>query len=321
MTLNGASARHAPPRHFLDLDAVPAAELRGIVDGSIALKRRRAAEGKAAQPKPLAGRTLAMIFDPDARVLRRRHARARRRNPDADGRRDAARPRRNHRGHGQGLVALRRRHRDPHAGTVAGRGTGAPRQRAGDQRAHQGVASLPGDGRRDDLRGAPRPDRRARRGLERRQQQRDGELGPCGAALRLRPAGGEPAGAGPEARAARLGAGQRRRHHRHPRPAGSGARRRRRRVRLLGVDGRRRECEPPQPAGALPGQRAADGPGGPQGPVHALPAGAPRRGGHRRGDRRPAVGGVRRGREPAPRPEGHPGLVPGRPGSGRGSAR
>ena len=63
MTPNGTSARHAPPRHFLDLHAVPAAELRGIVDGAIAMKRRRAAEGKAAQPRPLAGRTLAMIFD------------------------------------------------------------------------------------------------------------------------------------------------------------------------------------------------------------------------------------------------------------------
>ena len=53
----------ASPRHFLDLDTVPAAELRGILDGAVALKGRRRAEGKAAQPKPLAGRTLAMIFD------------------------------------------------------------------------------------------------------------------------------------------------------------------------------------------------------------------------------------------------------------------
>ncbi len=63
MTLNGTPLRDAPPRHFLDLDAVPAAVLRDIVDGSIAMKRRRAGEGKAAQPRPLAGRTLAMIFD------------------------------------------------------------------------------------------------------------------------------------------------------------------------------------------------------------------------------------------------------------------
>ena len=51
------------PRHFLDLDAVPADQLRTILDGAVALKGRRRAEGGAAQPKPLAGRTLAMIFD------------------------------------------------------------------------------------------------------------------------------------------------------------------------------------------------------------------------------------------------------------------
>ena len=58
------TADHAvQPRHFLDLDAIPADELRGILDGAVALKGQRRAEGKAAQPKPLAGRTLAMIFD------------------------------------------------------------------------------------------------------------------------------------------------------------------------------------------------------------------------------------------------------------------
>ena len=58
------TAAHAlQPRHFLDLDAIPADALRGILDGAVALKGRRRAEGKAAQPKPLAGRTLAMIFD------------------------------------------------------------------------------------------------------------------------------------------------------------------------------------------------------------------------------------------------------------------
>src|SRR6202042_549809 len=45
--------------------------------------------------------------------------------------------------------------------------------------------------------------------------------------------------------------------------------------------------------------------------LHALPAGPSRRGGHRRGDRRPAIGGVRRGREPAARAEGDFDLVPG----------
>ena len=51
------------PRHFLDLDAIPANALRNIIDGALAIKKTRRAEGKAAQPKPLAGRTLAMIFD------------------------------------------------------------------------------------------------------------------------------------------------------------------------------------------------------------------------------------------------------------------
>ena len=51
------------PRHFLDLDAVDAAILRDILDDAIAMKQRRAADGKAAMPRPLAGRTLAMIFD------------------------------------------------------------------------------------------------------------------------------------------------------------------------------------------------------------------------------------------------------------------
>ena len=49
-----------------------------------------------------------------------------------------------------------------------------------------------------------------------------------------------------------------------------------------------------------------------QGDLHALPAGASRRGGHRRGDGRAAVGGVRRGGKPPARPEGHPRLVPAR---------
>ena len=54
----------------------------------------------------------------------------------------------------------------------------------------------------------------------------------------------------------------------------------------------------------------ADGRGAAGGAVHALPAGASRRGGHRRGDRRPAFGGVRPGREPPARAKGHPRVVP-----------
>lgn len=64
MTAGSCRPQHAgPPRHFLDLDVIPASELRGIVDAAMAIKSRRRADGKAGQPRPLAGRTLAMIFD------------------------------------------------------------------------------------------------------------------------------------------------------------------------------------------------------------------------------------------------------------------
>ena len=50
----------AAPRHFLDLDAVATAELRRILDTAKLGKR----DGKAPAPaKPLAGKTLAMIFE------------------------------------------------------------------------------------------------------------------------------------------------------------------------------------------------------------------------------------------------------------------
>ncbi len=43
-------------RHFLDLIDIPAAELRGMIEAALAMKKRRGG-------KPLEGRTLAMIFD------------------------------------------------------------------------------------------------------------------------------------------------------------------------------------------------------------------------------------------------------------------
>src|SRR5437773_1818101 len=46
-------------RHFLDLVEVPASELRGIIAASRAMKDGRSRGGD----KPLAGKTLAMIFD------------------------------------------------------------------------------------------------------------------------------------------------------------------------------------------------------------------------------------------------------------------
>ena len=49
-------------RHFLDLLDVPAPTLRGILDASASMKVRRAQDRRAA-PRPLEGKTLAMIFD------------------------------------------------------------------------------------------------------------------------------------------------------------------------------------------------------------------------------------------------------------------
>jgi ornithine carbamoyltransferase len=52
----------AEPRHFLDLTEIPANELRGMIAASRAMKDQRKRD-RAAADKPLAGRTLAMIFD------------------------------------------------------------------------------------------------------------------------------------------------------------------------------------------------------------------------------------------------------------------
>jgi ornithine carbamoyltransferase len=57
-----APRRGAPVRHFLDLLKVPAPELRDIMDASAAMKLARV-KGQPPATRPLAGKTLAMIFD------------------------------------------------------------------------------------------------------------------------------------------------------------------------------------------------------------------------------------------------------------------
>ena len=57
-----ASQKGAPVRHFLDLLEVPAPELRDIMDASAAMKAARV-KGQPPTQRPLAGKTLAMIFD------------------------------------------------------------------------------------------------------------------------------------------------------------------------------------------------------------------------------------------------------------------
>jgi ornithine carbamoyltransferase len=52
----------AAPRHFLDLKDFSAAELRRVLDASVALKARRR-KGEPPRERPLAGKMLAMVFD------------------------------------------------------------------------------------------------------------------------------------------------------------------------------------------------------------------------------------------------------------------
>jgi len=53
-----------PPRHFLDLSALPLSELRAMLDSGLAMKAKRKADVKAAiNDRPLAGKMLAMIFE------------------------------------------------------------------------------------------------------------------------------------------------------------------------------------------------------------------------------------------------------------------
>jgi ornithine carbamoyltransferase len=59
---DGASLEARPPRHFLDLSEIPAADLRHILESALSIKRRRR-KGEVAAWRPLAGKVLAMIFD------------------------------------------------------------------------------------------------------------------------------------------------------------------------------------------------------------------------------------------------------------------
>ena len=187
----------------------------------------------------------------------------------------------------------------------------ALRHGAGDQRPDPAVASLPGDGRRDDVRGASRSDPRPHGRLDRRRQQRAVVVDRCRrrvSASRCDIARRTRASAADRASTGRVLGGGRDQLRRRP-----GARRCRaplRRHRLPGCRwATRREpaattcSRPTRSIARLMAQRRA------RRDLHALPAGPSRRGGHRRGDRRSAIGGVRRGGKPAACAEGRAGLV------------
>ena len=173
-------------RHFTDLSS------RSRNRVARHARRRRRAQGAAEGRRALeaarrqgAGDDLRQAVDAHARLLRRRHAPARRRDDHADRHRDAARPLRNHRRHGQGPVALCRRHHDPHHRPCAAARAHRACLRACHQRADRRHASLPAHGRHHDLRGASRPGGRQDLRLDRRRQQRAAFAARSLGALRL----------------------------------------------------------------------------------------------------------------------------------------
>ena len=144
------------PRHFLDLTEIPVAELRGMIEQSRAMKDR-VKRDRASADKPLAGKTLAMIFDkPSTRTRVSFDIAMRQLGGDVimlTGQEMQL-------GRGETIADTARvlsRYVDAivirilnHEALVE---LGKSRDRAGDQRADAPLSSLPGDGRRDDLRG------------------------------------------------------------------------------------------------------------------------------------------------------------------------
>ena len=151
---------------------------------------------------------------------------------------DAARPRRDHRRHRARALALCRRHHDPHARPRRADRARRSRHGAGDQRPDQALASLPGDGRRDDLRGASRLDQRPTVAWTGDANNVLASWMHAAERFDFQPAGRHPAGARAEEVAHRLGQELGRRHPARQRPGGGGERRRLRRHRHLGLDGR-----------------------------------------------------------------------------------
>ena len=282
--------RRVTARHFLDLDQVEAHELRGILD--------RAAAFKGGDPaRPMAGRTLAMIFDkPSTRTRVSFEVAANQLGGDAIvliAARHAARARRDGGRHGARALALRRRDHDPHrrATRSCSSWPSTPRCRsstASPTSSHpcQIVADVMTI---EEQRG---PIARQDAGLGRRRQQRADLAGPRrGRAWTSRSTSRARRSwrRAPELLAwARRAAGRGSAAPAIPREAVT---RRRRGVRRhLGVDGPAGPGAPPPPARALPGRRTRLMRHAPaRGHLPALPAGAPRRGGDGRGHRRAAA--------------------------------
>ena len=273
---------------------------------------KRAAR-RAAQPhQPLAGKTLGMIFE---KASTRTRVASRSACTSSAATRSTWRRRASQIGRGEPLRDTARvlgrllpRHRHPHLRSRRRRGAGALRAGAGDQRAHRSVAPVSGAGRSVHRLGAARPRRaRARRRalrLDRRRQQHGalvdrGRRHPRARSLARLPRGLRPRrrGAGARAQATAIGARTSRSCATRPRRrAGATCCRPTSGPRWARRASRRARARP-SPASAsttrclqLAGARRDRA---------ALPAGAPRRGDHRRGARGAALGGVPAGREPA----------------------
>ena len=179
------AARAAPSlRHFLDLDRIERPTLRRILDDGRASSRR-----PRRRPQPLAGKTLAMIFEkPSTRTRVSFEVAMRQLGGDVDLlERDGSQL-----GRGE-TVADTARVLSRYVDAIMLRTDQGEKlrelaracQRAGDQRPDRPHPSLPADGRRDDRRGASRADRRQDRGVERRRQQHGdvaGSMPPCSSA-------------------------------------------------------------------------------------------------------------------------------------------
>ena len=269
-------------RHFTDLSAVSAGELRGILDDA-ALRKAELKAGR--RSRPLDGKVLAMIFDkPSTRT----------RVSFDVGMRQLG---------GETIMLTGAEMQLGRSETIADTARVLSRyvdaimirttshERLLELTEHATVPVI--NGLTDDTHPCQlmadvmtfEEHRGPRRGqdlrLDRRRQQRAaldaGGFGAVRVPAQRRGAQGERAR--PPLR--RLGGAQRRRHHFHPHGRGGGDRRRLRGDRLLGVDGPGAPGQRPQRVRALPGERRADEPGPPRRAVHALPAGASRRGGHR----------------------------------------
>ena len=268
--------------------------------------------GAAPAGRPGGGAGLREGLHPHPGLLRGGLLPAGRLGDDALPARHAARPRGAHPRHRPRALPLPRRAGGEDLRARQAGGHGPLGHRPGGERPHRRLPPLPGAGRSHDRRRAPGAGpglaRRARGGLGGRRQQHGQQLARGRHPPRVRAARGLPAGLRPRPRApaARRGQGARRGE---PRRGHAGRTcREHRRLGQHGAGGRGRGA--PEGLPRLHRRSQGDGarrPGRHRPPLPPRPSGGGDRGG---GAGRAPVRRLRRGREPAPRPEGTPRVPP-----------